>query len=137
MSYYSNIIEQLQATTPELTNSSNASIFHRIVEAFAQALNTISLNISNSETVIENSARTLRVAGRQYYVDKSLAFQFGDNLVLIDQTNFQYGYAQIDASKQIIKQAAIYTTGNGAVINLNVCTQDDTGNIILTTAQLE
>lgn len=128
MDFLSQIIASLAITTPELSNTSNASIWQRVVAVFAQLLNTISLNISNSEQVIENSARTLRVAGKQYYIDTALAFQYGDDLMVTDASNYTYGYATIDASKQVVKQVSIYATPNNGVLSMNVCGQDANGN---------
>lgn len=118
---------------PELNNTSSSSILTRILQVFASVVDTILLNISNSEQVIETSARTNRVAGAQYYIDKALAFQYGDSLVVVDQSNFQYGYNTIDESKQIIKQVAVTPDVNAAEIDVSACTQDGDGNNVLLT----
>lgn len=136
MSYSSEIKEKIAQTVPELTNTSNSSIWSRIVEVFAQVLNTITLNISNSETVVTNAARSLRVAGAQYYIDKATAFQYGDSLTLIDPTTYSYGYSTVDATKQIIKQVSIYVTSENGIIKMTACTQDSVQNISLTSDQL-
>lgn len=113
---------------PELNNTSSSSIVTRISQTFAAVIDTILLNISNSETVIETSARTNRVAGAQYYIDMALAFQYGDPLVIVDQATFRYGYSTIDPSKQIVKQVAVSANVKAAEINVSACTQDSNGN---------
>lgn len=139
MSTFSDIVAKMAQVAPELTNTSNASLWQRIVAVFAQVIDLIKLNIVNSESVIENAARTLRVAGKQYYITTALAFQEGDALVIVDAPTFKFGYAEIDTSKQIIKQVAINVDNQNRIIYLYACTQDPTTglNIALTPEQLD
>lgn len=128
MTTYETIISRLKAVAEELNNTSVSALYKRLVSAFSETVNTVLLNISNSETVIENSARTLRVMGRQYYIDTALAFQMGDNLVLIDPATHAYGYNPVDPSKQIIKQVVVRVDADDKLIYMNVCAQDGSGN---------
>lgn len=107
MSTFTDIKQRVQTLIPSLTNDSNASIWVRLCQVFAGVIDTTNLNCSNSEKAIEHSARTLRVASRQYYIDMALAYQEGDDLVLLNPATYSYGYAEVDSSKQIIKQVAI------------------------------
>lgn len=54
---------------------------------------------SSTETLLANK----RTGSTQWYVEQVLKFQLGDTVTVV---NFQTGYEVIDASKQIIKQAA-------------------------------
>lgn len=128
MTTYETIISRLKSVASELNNTSASALYKRIVSAFSETVNTVLLNISNSEATIENTARTLRVMGRQYYIDTALAFQFGDNLVLVDPATHRYGYDPVDPSKQIIKQVAVRVDANDKLIYMNACTQDSAGN---------
>lgn len=137
MSTFTDIKERVQTLIPELTNTSNASIWTRLCQCFAGVIDTTVLNCANSELVIANSARSLRVAGRQYYIDTALAYQYGDNLVLLDPKTYRYGYAETDTSKQIVKQVALLYDVTNRVIIISVATIDNDGVVTpLTSAQL-
>lgn len=121
---------------PELSNKSASALWARLCETFAAVVDTTILNMSNSEEVIRNAALNLRVAGEQYYVDKVLAFQEGDSLVIVDPTTYSYGYATVDESKQIIKQVTVSADTSSAEIRVNAATQDADGyNKLLTADQ--
>lgn len=127
MSTYTDIKARVQKLLPELTNESDASIWARLCQCFAGTIDATILNCTNSERVIASSARSLRVAGRQYYIDTALAYQYGDNLVLLDEKTYRYGYEQTDASKQIVKQVAILYYPDQRVIVISVATIDNDG----------
>ena len=137
MTTYEQIVANIGKVVSVLTNASNSAIWRRIAAVFAETINTVLLNQSNSETVIENEARTVRVMGKQYYIDTALAFQSGDNLVVVDQSNYAYGYEVVDPAKQIIKQVTVRVDANKNVVIMNVCTQDENdNNAALTEEQL-
>lgn len=137
MAIIDEITNRISAVIPALNNSSASSIATRMMQVFAAVVDTTILNNNNSISAITNAARTLRVAGRKYYIDTALAFQEGDNLVMIDPASFKYGYATIDPTKQIIKQVAINTVQISGTIIMKVATQNVDGyNTPLTSVQL-
>jgi hypothetical protein len=86
-------------------NTSQAAIYNKIAEAFGLIIDSTLTELNNSETEIFNIINTQRYGKSGYYTGKALAFQSGDNLI-IDPITFDYIYATIDATKQIVKQAA-------------------------------
>ena len=78
------IRQSIQNIAPSLSNTSTSALWNRIASVFAAVIDTTTLNMSNSEEVIRNTALNLRVAGEQYYVDKALAFQVDTPLVIVD-----------------------------------------------------
>lgn len=128
MTTFETIIAKLKLLAPELTNYSVSALYQRLASAFSEVINVVLLNQSNSEAVIENTARTLRVMGRQYYIDTALDFQYGDNLIIVDPATKRYGYATNDPSKQIIKQVVVRVDATANAIYLNACTSDSNGN---------
>lgn len=121
------IRQSIQNIAPSLSNTSTSALWNRIASVFAAVIDTTTLNMSNSEEVIRNTALNLRVAGEQYYVDKALAFQEGDSLVIVDPSTYRYGYATIDESKQIIKQVTVSAVPSSATVNVNAAKQDSDG----------
>lgn len=128
MSFFEDIRINLQKIAPVLNNTSASSIVNRIISTVASVLNIIELEISNSEHTVEHSARTLKIMGRQYYIDTALAFQYGSSLTIVDPQTYRYGYATIDPTQQIIKQLAISSTDNGLIV-LKVAKIDNDGYI--------
>lgn len=55
------------------------------------------------------------VASVPWYWKKALAFQLGDELVLNEDT-MEYGYAKVDAEKQVVKYAAVRDKGRSVQI---------------------
>lgn len=86
-------------------NPSQAAIYNKIAEACGLVIDSTLTEIINSETEIFNIINTQRYGKSGYYTGKALAFQNGDNLI-IDPVKFDYIYATIDTTKQIVKQAA-------------------------------
>lgn len=137
MSFFEDIRINLQKIAPVLNNTSASSIVNRIISTVASVLNIIELEISNSEHTVEHSARTLKIMGRQYYIDTAVAFQYGSSLTIVDPQTYRYGYATIDPTQQIIKQLAISSTDNGLIV-LKVAKIDDEGYIArLTSDELQ
>lgn len=86
-------------------NPSDAAIYKKMAEATGLIIDTTLTEMVNSETEIFNIINTQRYGKSGYYTGKALAFQYGDNLI-VDPVTLDYIYAVIDATKQIIKQAA-------------------------------
>lgn len=128
MSFFEDIRINLQKIAPVLNNTSASSIVNRIISTVASVLNIIRLEISNSEQTVESSARSLKVMGRQYYIDTALAFQYGASLTIVDPQTYRYGYATINPDQQIIKQLAILSTDNGLIV-MKVAKIDNDGYI--------
>lgn len=128
MSFFEDIRINLQKIAPVLNNTSASSIVNRIISTVASVLNIIRLEISNSEQTVESSARSLKVMGRQYYIDTALAFQYGASLTIVDPQTYRYGYATINPDQQIIKQLAISSTDNGLIV-MKVAKIDNDGYI--------
>ena len=121
------IRQSVQKVAPELDNTSVSALWNRICSVFAAVIDTVTLNMSNSEEVVRNTALNLRVAGEQYYVDKALAYQDGDSLVIVDPSTYRYGYATVDESKQIVKQVTVTAVPFAATIKVNAAKQDSDG----------
>lgn len=128
MSFFEDIRINLQKIAPVLNNTSASSIVNRIISTVASVLNIIRLEISNSEQTVESSARSLKVMGRQYYIDTALAFQYGASLTIVDPQTYRYGYATINPDQQIVKQLAISSTYNGLIV-MKVAKIDNDGYI--------
>lgn len=128
MSFYDDIRTNIKILVPNLNNTSSSSIVNRIISTVASVLNIIRLEISNSEQTVESSARSLKVMGRQYYIDTALAFQYGASLTIVDSQTYRYGYATINPDQQIIKQLAISSTDNGLIV-MKVAKIDNDGYI--------
>lgn len=127
--YLANILPNL--------NSSASAIWTRFVDVFSTIIDILTGEIGRSNTIIETAARSLRVMGQQYYIDKALAYQEGDDLVVVNDETLAMGYAEIDTSKQIIKQVYTSVPDNGEIY-LKVATTDSDNNLIpLTTQQLD
>lgn len=127
--YLANILPNL--------NSSASAIWTRFVDVFSTIIDILTGEIGRSNTIIETAARSLRVMGQQYYIDKALAYQEGDDLVVVNDETLAMGYAETDTSKQIIKQVYTSVPDNGEIY-LKVATTDSDNNLIpLTTQQLD
>lgn len=90
MSFYDDIRTNIKILVPILNNTSSSSIVNRIISTVASVLNIVKLEISNSEQTVDSSARSLKVMGRQYYIDTALAFQYGASLTIVDSQTYRY-----------------------------------------------
>ena len=108
-------------------NTSASAIWMRLVDALSTIFNIVANEILFSEDNIANTARSLRVTRKDYYLDKALYFQYGDNLVILDNDTKEMGYNPINENNRIIKQATVSTSEGGII--LNVATTDNTVHI--------
>ena len=136
MSDLANIQQNIQNILPELNNTSASSVIGRTISAVDSGLSVVELEISNSEQTIENAARSLRVMGKQFYIDTALQFQYGSALTVVNPDTMAYGYNPVDPTKQIIRQVAISTNDSGQIV-LKAATMNSDGYIeALTASQL-
>ena len=127
MSTLNDIQTNITKVVPELNNTSNSSILQRIIAVFANFVDIVKLEISNSSSIISNAAKTSKVSTRAFYIEKSLAFQYGDVLTIIDQNSLAYGYATINETLQIIKQVNVKWDTTQNIIIVNVATANADG----------
>lgn len=95
------------------------NILFFILAACYHVLETI---FDQHKTDVENKISKAVVASVPWYHKMALAFQWGDSLVLNEQT-FQYEYAVTDESKQVVKYAAVRDMGT----NVQILVSGDTG----------
>lgn len=70
-------------------------------------------SVTDIDTIFENKV----VATGQWYIEKALAFQFGDT-VGVDPITYEVKYATIDESKQIIGSCTVRTLGGQVVLKI-------------------
>lgn len=132
--YKNSIIANIQSFFG-FANQSASALWYRIATFASDIIDIINIELSNTETIISDAALNHRVLNQSYYVDIAKKYQEGVDLIEIDTTLHKLGYAQIDTSKQIIKQASVSIQDN--FITLNVATTDSNNNLIpLTPDQL-
>lgn len=136
MSLINTIWDNIQRTIPAM-NTSNAGILRKIAEVVGTVLDIVRLEILRSEQTIAAAAKIARVTSEVWYVEKAYAYQQGDQVVVVNEATQELGYATIDATKQIIKQASIGATEEG-LYYINVATADANNNVVsLTQDQLD
>jgi hypothetical protein len=132
--YKNSIIANIQSFFG-FANQSASALWYRIATFASDIIDIINIELSNTETIISDAALNHRVLNQSYYVDIAKEYQEGVDLIEIDTTLHKLGYAQIDTSKQIIKQASVSIQDK--FITLNVATTDSNNNLIpLTPDQL-
>lgn len=105
------------AAVPELTSSTNSDLYLKIAEAVAVTVDSTLTELTNTMTVIDNSIVTQRYGKGQYYVEKALYYQEGDQLS-IDSTTLALYYPTIDATKHLIQQASFQNIVDSGLSNL-------------------
>lgn len=107
------IIDQIYANLQALDfeNPAVLAIFSKVAEALGIPIENTLTEIANSETSMLNIVNTKGYGKDDYYVTTALAFQLGDDLIENPITHKNV-YAVIDASKQIIAQAAFEELGS-------------------------
>jgi hypothetical protein len=88
------------------------SILFFIVAACCHVLEMI---FEQHKRDVEDKIAMAVVASVPWYYKMALAFQYGDSLVLNERT-WQYEYASIDESKQVVKYAAVRDKGTSVQI---------------------
>lgn len=123
------IKQRIQQIIPEFNNISNASIYKRICDVLGVEIDTVNLEFIRSEQIIENSSINKRAFSKQWYIDTAYNFQFGDNLVIVDESTQREGYKVIDPSKRVIKQVGISINDNGIIL-IKVATSESNNELI-------
>lgn len=112
------IIEAIKKIFPN-ANTSATALWRRLVDIFSSIVDIIYGDIEYTKDSLFEYGRSVRIMTKQYYIDKALAWQKGDSLVIIDDDTKQLGYKEIIPEHQIIKQAQVYfSEGQGLVINV-------------------
>jgi hypothetical protein len=115
---------------------SRASIEGIIIYVIASAIRTLELICDTFRTDVDTLLRSQYLTSLRYYHDKALSYQHGDALSY-NSTTYQVVYAAIDASKQVVKYAAVKSvepTTARSYIDIKVSGVNKTP---LTTAQLD
>jgi hypothetical protein len=143
-------LENIQAGIPELNNSSNSSIYLKMLDTFSLVLTSAYNAIDGVRLLISENLANGRIYQRRYYESTALDFQYGDNLLISDAIDgYKPYYASINETNQIIKQSSVKESfltsqtidgqtylSNGS-LTMNVASQDNTGALIpLTQLQL-
>lgn len=101
-----------------------------IVASAIWVLENVFDNFSSEITTRINNSILTSIA---WYHSKVLAFQYGDELIFNSDT-YSFGYATVDASKQIVKYAAVREVIDGGVTKLKIF-YSGTNKLALTTEQ--
>lgn len=112
------------------SNLSVASIERQIAIVIAVFIANVQSEITNSESIITNLLISQQGYGKSlYYTGKALEFQYGDNLAINTDINpvtgepyLNYYYPVIDATKQIISQAAFSSSSSGLFLKVATLT---------------
>ena len=121
--YKNSIIANIQSFFG-FANQSASALWYRIATFASDIIDIINIELSNTETIISDAALNHRVLNQSYYVDIAKEYQEGVDLIEIDTTLHKLGYAQIDTSKQIIKQASVSIQDKFITLNVIPLTPD-------------
>lgn len=94
---------------------SSVSIENILFFIVAACCHVLEMIFDQHKRDVEDKIALAVVASVPWYYKMALAFQYGDSLVLNDRT-WQYEYASIDESKQVIKYAAVRDKGTSVQI---------------------
>jgi len=103
---------------------SSVSIENILFFIVAACCHVLEVLFDQHKADVEDKISMAVVASVPWYYKMALAFQYGDSLVLNEQTQ-QYGYATIDESKQVVKYAAVRDKGTSVQI---LVSGDEGGN---------
>ena len=94
---------------------SSVSIDNILFFIVAACCHVLEMIFDQHKRDVEDKIALAVVASVPWYYKMALAFQYGDSLVLNDRT-WQYEYASIDESKQVVKYAAVRDKGTSVQI---------------------
>jgi len=112
--------------SPELTSLSKTALFRLMADTFAEAGHSLEVSFDNFQDELERVLLNQRVGSEPFYIEKALAFQYGDSVV--EQGGGKFGYAVIDETKQIIKRSSV--NSSEGIVLLKVAKEDLSGNPI-------
>ena len=97
--------KQNQSALAGVTSVSKVGVWTQIRFVFSVLMELLWAEFVSWQTKIEGLAATRPWATTGWYIEQAKLFQLGDVLVVSDDGT--YGYAELDESKRVIKQAAI------------------------------
>jgi len=131
-SKYNEILSNIKVAVPELSdpqnmNPSQADLLIKIASGIAPTIDNTLAELTNTVSIITDLIGNGGYCKPGYFVQKALAFQNGDSLVMNPNT-FEMFYSIINTTNQIIKQAAFIRTltadGNFYVNSIKVARID-------------
>lgn len=105
MGSFTNILANIQAAIPSLTNNSVASIFRKMAEALSLTIDSTTDELNNTVAIIDANIANKNYGKAGYYVNAALAYEDGVDMVQ-DPLTLEWIYSPVDISKQTITQAA-------------------------------
>lgn len=113
---------------PLVTNTSKVAIWRLLLWVFAYAANVVELLFDAFVAEVELKGQAAKVGNTQWYQERVLDFQYGDNLVFL---NGIYQYAVADDTKKIVSQCSV-TEGFDPLIGgvLNIKVAKNTGSLV-------
>lgn len=94
---------------------SSVSLENILLFIVAGAMYVLEVIMDKYKEEVSSKVESAVVASVPWYHKMALAFQYGDSLVLNDRTQ-QYGYSEVDESKQVVKYAAVRDRGTSVQI---------------------
>lgn len=116
------------------TSSSKAAVYYSLFVLISEFAGDFELTYDDFVAEIDALLESKQVHTDAWWQRTALAFQYGDSLVIFDNGNL--GYETEDTDLQIIKRAAVETTGEGLVtLKVAKLDTDDITPIPLITAE--
>ena len=116
-----------------LTSSSKSAFYYNLFNLFAEFAGDFELTFDDFVTEMDALLESKQVHTDAWWQRISLAFQFGDMLIILDNGNL--GYAVEDEDLQIVKRAAVLTPSQGS-ITLKVAKLSGSDPVPLSTVEL-
>ena len=132
MSKYNEILSNINAAVPELSdpqnmNPSQADLLIKIASGITPTIDNVIAELGNTVTIITDLVGNGGYCKPGYFVQKALAYQAGDSLVM-DADTFEMYYPVINTVNKIVVQAAYIRTltsdGNFYVNSIKVAKID-------------
>lgn len=99
-------IDNSQTLAEDLTKTSKVAIWRIFSYVIAYVISIFERNMEEFRTEINDVYVNRPILNDLWLIDEALKFQDGDSLVL-NESNYEYGYITEDASKQIVKYATL------------------------------
>lgn len=108
-------IDSSQTLLSDLTSSSRVAIWRLLFFVVAVAIWTNEKLFDDLKAWIELRLSEQRIGNLKWYQKKALEFQYGDALVMIDDT---YRYATTNTTNQIVKLASVNEVGGQVLVKV-------------------